>query len=185
MLSNLFYYVFFSSALLVYGVGLNRSVVVSSNIKHLVLDCVKMLIEVSSVACLTYLTSSAFLIRIGLIEIYPFISVLFFVVISGFIESIVRITANVSMTEYAVPLLCIILAVNESVSLGECVVNACYCVFSYYICIPFLYAIRKNIERSRPFSGLKNLSLLFMGIAIILLIIMAGDVSILNLGGLK
>ena len=177
MLSNAFYYIFFSSTLLVYGIGMDSITVIGDNPRHILLDFIKMLFIVTATSCLTYLTSSNFLFKINLMELYPFIATLFFIVISGMIESVVRITARSTSAEYSVPLLSIIIAVNESHSVAECVLNSCFCVIAYFICVPIVYSFKNSIERTFPSHDFHNLGLIIASIAILILVLYVGDVS--------
>lgn len=185
MLSNFFYYALYTSALFIYGIGINRAVLVSKKPQHIFIDCVKMLCTVSAASVLTYLIVDKLLVKSNLTELYPFVAVLIFATISVFIEAVVRISARISMAEYTVSLLCILIGVNESVSLGECVLNSCFCVCAYFISIPLLYAVRKRIELSRPTNSFQNLSLLFISIAVLMVLLLVWNVSWLNPGVLK
>ncbi len=184
MLCNPWYYLFFGSALFVYGIGINRSVLVSREPERLALDAVKLFLSVTGTALLTYLITVRLLVPVRIGEVYPFVAVLIFAVISVFIESIVRITINSSLAEYTVSILCILLAVNESSSLLECLLNSVLCIASYYLSIPVLFAMRKRIELSNPSDDFQNMSLLFFSIAVILVIFLSWNVSWLNLGGI-
>ena len=182
MLSNFFYYVIYSSVVIVYGVGIKRALIISKTPRFLALDIFKMLITVSATSALSYLVVSKILILPGLIEIYPFVCVLIFCVISVFAESIIRITARISKAEYAVSILIVLLCVNESVSLAECVLNSCFCVFSFFLFVLILYAVRKRTELSHPTENFQNLSLLLISLAIMILILLTWNVSWLNTG---
>ncbi len=182
MLSNVWYYVFYSSAIFIYGIGINRAILVSKKPKNILVDFVKMVISVTSSAVLTYLVSEKLLGNIGLMDIYPFIAVLIFSSISVFIEAIVRIASRTGVAEYTVSILCILIAVNESVTLVECLVNSCLCIASYFLSIPVLFSLRKRIELSHPSEDFHNLSLLFISIAIVILVFLTWNVSWLNPG---
>ena len=185
MLNNIWYYLFCGSAVFIYGIGINRSILVSREPAHLLLDAVKLFLSVTATSLLTYLIVVNLLSPAKIVEIYPFMAVLIFSVISVFIEAIVRITAHTSLAEYTVSVLCILLAVNESSSLTECLLNSVLCVLSYYLSIPVLFSMRKRIELSNASDDFQNMSLLFFSIAILLVILLAWNVSWLNLGGAR
>ncbi len=180
MLRDFFFYALYSSAVLVYGIGLNRAVLMSKKPRFLIWDCIKMLIAVSSSVSLSYIIVSKCLCNVGLAELYPFVAVLIFSAISVFIEAIVRITAKISMAEYTVSMLSILLSLNESLSLSQCVLKACFCIIGFYLCIPLFFAIRKRVELSSPSQDFKNLSLVFISIAILMLLLLTMNVSWLN-----
>lgn len=170
----------YSSAVLVYGIGINRATVVCEKSDHLVVFFVKMLITVSSSAALVYVTVEHLLLPADLTELYPFATVLIFSAISVLIEAIIRITARTSAAEFAVSLLCIILAVNESTSIVECIFIACLCTISFYALVPILYAIKKRIEIAHPEGDFRNSSLILISLAIIMIALVAWSGSWLN-----
>ena len=180
ILSDFFFYCFYASAVFLYGIGLNRAVLLSKKPKYLFWDCVKMLIATTSSVSLSYLVVQNSLCKVNLAELYPFVAVLIFCAISVFIEAIVRIAAKISMAEYTVSVLSILLSLNECTSLAQCVLKTCFCVLAFYICIPFLFALRKRIELSHPSKSFKNLSLLFISIAVLFLLLLTVNVSWLN-----
>ena len=185
MISTLCHYFIYSSIILVYGIGINKATVLSEKPENIFIEGIKMLLSVVSSASLAYLVDLYLLLPVGLNDIYPFAAVLIYSIISVIIESFVRITARRNAAGFGVSVLCILLSVSESTTLSECVLIACYCVLSFYILVPILYAIRKRIEISRPLEELENSSLLYISISIIMLILVAWNVSWLNPGVLK
>lgn len=184
MLHNFAYYLIYASALLIYGIGINRSVLLSSSPRHMLRGCLKMLLSVSASSSLTYLIVMNLLHPVRLTELYPFVAVLVYAVISIFIESVIRITSKKSATEYTVSVLAILLGVNESISLLDCVVNSCFCVLSCFMFLPVLYAVRKRTEVFRPKEDKKTDFLLLLSIAVIMIILLVWNVSWLNQGGI-
>jgi len=182
MISSFFYYVLYSSAILVYGIGINKANMLTETTSTVLIEGLKMILSVVGTATLTYLISYSLLLPVNLMELYPFVAVLIFAFISIIIESFVRITAKKNTAGYGVSVLCVLLAVSESTSLSECVLISCFCVFSFYLLVPFLYAIRKRIEVSRPMEEFENSSLIYISIAIIMIILLAWNVSWLNPG---
>ena len=182
MLSTFFYYFIYTSVILVYGIGINKATILSEKPSEIFVEGLKMFLSVVSSAVLTYLITVSLLHRLGLMELYPFVSVLIYIIISIFIETFVRITANRNASNFGVPVLCIILAVGESSTLTECVLISCYSILSFYILVPVLFAIRKRIEISHPAKNMENSSLLYISLAIILIILVAWNVSWLNPG---
>lgn len=182
MIADFFYYALYTSAVLIYGIGINRATIISEKPENYALLFVKMLITVISSAVLTYIIDLYLLIPVHLTELFPFVSVLIFSGVSVFIESIIRITSKTNAAELAVSLLTVILAVNESISLEQCVIISCFCTLSFYIFVPFLYAIQKRIEITRPATDFRNSSLLIISIALIILSLVAWNVSWLNPG---
>ena len=185
MISDFFYYALYTSAILVYGLGINRATVISEKPQHAFLFFVKMVLTVCISSVLTYLVDTALLQPAHLAELYPFAGVLIFILITVFIESLIRITAKVSVADFGVSLLCILLSVNECTSLVQCLFISFCCTFSFYFFVPFLFAIQKRIELARPASDFRNSSLTIISIALILIALVSWNVSWLNPGVLK
>ncbi|HBB42364.1 MAG TPA: hypothetical protein DCZ74_02500 [Treponema sp.] len=184
MLNDFVYYMIYGSAILLYGVGLNKAVRSSKKPHNLLVDCIKMLITVLAASILTFLISSQ-LIKIGMTEIFPFVAVLMVLLVSVFMELVLRLQSRATISEYAVSVMCVLLSISESVSLFECILISTYSVLSCFVCIPFLYALRKRSEINRPNANMRNMSLLFISMAIIIIMVMAWNVSWLNPGVLK
>ena len=154
MINTIFYYVFFSSVVLVYGIGIQRSVTLSKKKHDLLLKAVKMLICVSSTSALSYMLVYWLLVPLNLAELYPFVVILFFLAISVFIEAIIRITAKISAVESGVAIIFIFIALTESTSFSECVFISVMAVFSFFAIIPFIIAInRRNDLNGRKLTA--------------------------------
>ncbi len=148
MISNFFYYVFFASAVFIYGIGVNRSLTISEHPRKFFKGCIKLIISVSASTALTYLVLSKILMRASLTEVYPFVAVLIFSSISIFIESVVRITSKNSMSEYAVAVLSVLLGINESISIFESVIISLFCILSFFVAIIVMNFLRKKFNNS-------------------------------------
>src|SRR5574344_2025545 len=100
MIADFFYYTLYTSAVLIYGIGINRATIISEKTEDFLLFFIKMLLTVISSVVLTYIIDLYLLIPAHLTELFPFISVLVFSAISVFIESIIRITSKTSAAEF-------------------------------------------------------------------------------------
>ena len=141
-----FYYMFFTTAVFVYGIGISRALMISEHPRKLFNDTLKMLISISSSSAISYIVTRELLLPVNLGELYPFVSVLVFSTISIFIESVVRITTRKSSAEYAVAILSVLLGVGEGTSVFESVLISCLCVFSFLFAIFVLYMMRKKFS---------------------------------------
>ena len=182
MMADFLYYALYTSAVLVYGIGINKATVLCEKPRNVILYLIKMIITVVTSSVLSYLATVYLLVPVHCTEIFPFACVLIFSVISVFVEALVRITAKTSAAEFAVSMLCVILAVNESSSLVTCLIISFSCVLSFFIFIPFLYAIQKRIEIARPATDFRNTSLIIISIALIMITLIVWNVSWLNPG---
>ena len=150
MILSILYYVFFSSAVLFYGIGLNRSAVVCMDLKGQTEKAVKSVLTVTSSAVLSFLLCKTLLVPFGLSELCPFVCALIFISISVFCESIVRITSRKSTAEFSISLLSILLSVNEGSTLPRVTVISLCCVLSFYLFVPILHAIYRRLESGEP-----------------------------------
>lgn len=164
-----------------YGIGLNRAVIISSSPKGLALSYTKSLFASVSTVALSYLVIHNLLIPLSLQELYPFVCILIFLLVSVFIEVFIRLTVNSIVTEFSVSFLCILLAINESLSLLEAVLFVLCCITSFYFLIPVLAALRKRNEHASPLPVFKN-SLILFSLAILILFVLVFDASWLNGG---
>ena len=182
ILNNFVYYFIYASSVLIYGIGLSKVSLLSVRHDHILISMFKMLCSVISTATLVYLVNVYILVPAHLSELYPLVTVLFFSAIAVFFESIIRITAKISTTDFSISILCILVGVGESLSLSECILNSSLCVLSFFFMIPILYSIRKRIEIVRPSDDFEGISLLLVSIALIIIIFMFAGVSWLNKG---
>lgn len=183
MLSNLFYYVFFSSAILVYGIGMHKAIMKSRKPKNMAMEFCKFMITVVLSSLLVYLITVQ-LVKINFGELCPFIAVLVVSLINVFLEMVVKISSRTSILDSAVELMCVVIGVMESVSIWDCLLNSIFCMLSYFICIPFFHGLRKRIEMNEPTKNIRNLALLFLSIGIVALMLLAWNASWLNPGRL-
>ncbi|MBP5359734.1 MAG: hypothetical protein J6Y69_11210 [Treponema sp.] len=184
MLSNLFYYMFYASAVFVYGMGTTSAIQSSIKPKNLFLQFSKIMILVIATLVFTYLLTVQ-LIKINLGELSPFICVAMFALVSFLVENFLRFYSKTTVAEYGVSILCILIAVIESVSFLDCLVNAIACLLSFFVSVPIMHAIRKKIEINAPSEKLKNLGLLFISIGVLTIILLSWGVSWLNPGVLS
>ena len=93
MLSNIFYYLFYSSAVLIYGVGMNKLVRESKKPRHLWLEFCTTIISVLASVMLTYLIKTQML-KINMGELAPFVAVLMFLLINVFLNLVVKLSSK-------------------------------------------------------------------------------------------
>ena len=181
ILSTAFYYVIYSSAFLLYGIGINRLLVLRENFSSLMLTFVKTLLTASSAAAISYLMVQRLLVPAGLSELYPFVVVLVYASISIIIEFFLSIGVGNSVTELTIPLLSLILALNESTGLIQAELAVCACICAFYVLVGIIYAIRLRFTTFAPKSGFWVYVLLLVSLAVIVIALRAWDVSWLTL----
>lgn len=183
MFSSFFYYAFYASAVLIYGVGFERSISLSKEKHSAKLKAVKMFICVSSSSALSYLFVNGFLVPADLGELYPFATFLIFVSISLFVEAIIRITAKTNASEFSAALLSVFLGLSETSSIAECVFASCVSSLSFFVMIPIFRAISLRLAEN-PSTHKDNISYqLFATAAVLMLVTLCWNVSWLSGGG--
>ena len=93
MIFTFLYYLLFSSAILIYAIGLNRATIVT-HIMQIFPLIFKSLVATISSSVLSWLFIQYILIPLNLIELYPLVALLIFTVISIFLETIIRIISG-------------------------------------------------------------------------------------------
>ncbi len=180
-LNIVIYYILSASAILFYGIGINRVISISDNFSSLVLSCIKCLCTASATTSITYFINYFLLLPHELEELYPFIAVVIFVLISILLEIFVTIGIGKSVTEFAIPMLSVILGINEGLSLSRAIVITCSCILSFYLIIGFIYPFRIRIRTYKFDTGLKTYSLLLVFLAVIMFAISGWNSSWCNL----
>lgn len=146
MILTLLYYIFFSSAVFFYGIGVNDSTIVCDSIHEQLLPLIKMIASIVSTTLLCFVIIKNILAPLGITEMYPLIVLLVFFVISIFFESLIRITGQKNTAEFNISYLIILLALNESISLLHATIISIACFAAFAIVLPILYSIKKRID---------------------------------------
>lgn len=178
------YYTFICSAVLFFGVGINRSIQVTQfslriNFKVIL----KSFISILATTVLSYLIIQYLLIPIRLAELFPLLSLLLFLCINTFIEALVRITAKTSTAEFSISWLIIILSLYECSNLIESIVICTSSMLSFLIMLPMVYCFQKYIYL-KPFEKKeKKHILIILSISVLMLVLSVCDVAWFNIGG--
>ena len=181
----LLYYTFFSSAVLIYGVGLSRIVELPVTNLRSFLFYVKAMVSILSTSLLSWIVTKNILMPLGILELFPFIAFLIFIGINAFLESLVRITTGTSTVEFSVSFIIIILSILESNSIIDCLMICVSCFLSFGTVVPLCYIFKKRIcsNGSKLSDSFFSVFLIFLGCIILLLSIW--DIGWLNKGVLK
>ncbi|MCQ2597413.1 MAG: hypothetical protein MJ181_06135 [Treponema sp.] len=178
------YYTFICSAVLFFGVGINRSIQVTQF--HLRINfkvVLKSFVSIIATIVLSYLIIQYLLIPIKLAELFPLLSLLLFLCINTFIEALVRITAKVSTAEFSFSWLIIVLSLYECSNLLESLVICTSCMLSFIIMLPMVYCFQKYIFL-RPFEKNERKHIIvILSISVLMLALSVCDVAWLNIGG--
>lgn len=185
ILNNFAFYILFCSAVLIYGIGFNRESSSGTPLKTVLFTALK------SYACvvISYLASfgisAAILIPLGLSELFPFAALLIYVAVSVFFEILIQITAKNSAAEFAVSFLTLILALNEGISLADGLLICVGSLTCFYALLGILHAFEKRMNVSKRASPLKQKSLIFFVMIVIMIALYSFEISWLNAGVIK
>lgn len=184
MTSPFLYYLFLSSAILFYGIGLNRTTLAASwPAKTVFLMLTKMFFSIECTTVLMILFSNKLLVPLRLTALTPFIALLLFLSLSSFIEVTIRITMRKRAAEFSVSYLIILLSLSESISVVDALFIPLFCIISFAILTLLLHAVTFNLTSSNVhdnFSPKKGLVL--FSLAIFIVVCLAFDVTWLNPG---
>jgi len=183
ILSTFFYYIFFSSSVLMLGIGIDKISETSFFNHRSIIFFLKVIFTIFLSTILSWLFTQYILVPLKLYELFPMTTFFIFACISAFIEALIRITAKKSTTEFVVSFLIILLSVSESSSIIFSLVIPTSCLFSLFFTIPFVNTFKKSILSKEKYK--KNyFSILFLFLAVLIMIISVFDVSWLCRGGM-
>lgn len=182
MLNTFMFYLLYSSSIIIYGVGINRAVQISEKPSTLITSFLKVFISVIVSTLICFIANHYLLAKAGILELFPFTTVIIFLVISMLVELTFRNAFKNSSAEFAFSFTCVILALSESSTMIEAVLIASSCVLAFIVLVPILFAVRKRIEVSSPIQDFRNSSLLLISLAILSILTLVWNVSWLNKG---
>lgn len=187
MLELIFYYIAFASAMLFYGIGINRTVSLHEDYSSLSLAFFKGLITSSSTTAVSYLVISWLLTQNGLEELYPVVVIMIYIIFLLFVEIFVGVGIRASGAEFTIPLLSVLLGLNEGISIGRAVVITCCCISSFYIMIGIFYAVGERVKFYRNEKSMYLFCVLLVSLAAIILALCGWNASWISLalGGAK
>ena len=186
MIFTVLHYFLFSSAVLIYGIGLNNATIFCDSISELKLYFVKSVFTVLISTVLSWIIIQQFLIPFRIVELYPLAALLVFMTISVFLETMIRITMRTVTSDFCFSFLIVLLALNESVNTLDTILISLSSLLSFFCLLPLLYAVKKKISIlgiSERHANKKSLHLIVL--AVIIIIISAGNVSWLTPGVIK
>lgn len=185
MISIFFYFIFYSSAVLVYGAGIRHSVVSSKKSDALFFRILKTLLCIFSSVSICWFLYKTLLVPLHFDDLLFPLLMLCYLPVNACFNMVFKSSLQKSLPEFTVPLLCIILAITQSYTYAQALVIAFSSCISYYSFIPILFAIRKRLEYADPVQEFKTGSLIFISIAVIMISLFSFHISWLPLGGFK
>lgn len=185
ILNSFLFYFIFASAVLIYGIGINSNAEVTYSRKNLLPVIIKSYVCVISTVVFSFLINKFLLLPVGLIELYPMFALLVFMALSVFIEILIQVTAKKSASEFAIAFLCVVLALNEGITLVDAIIIAFSCLTSFYLLIPFLYAILRRIDSVKNLDAYSQKCSMFFIMVVFILALYSLNISWFNMGLLR
>lgn len=183
MTSTFLYYVFFSSAILFYGIGLNRTTLAASwPMKTTFLMLFKMFFSIECTTLLMIFFTYKLLVPLRLTALIPFIALMLYVALSSFIEITIRITMRKRVAEFSVSYLIIILSLSESMSVADAFFIPLFCIMSFAILTLLLHAVTFNVLKPNQDNYSSKKGLVLFSLAVLIIACLVFDVTWLNPG---
>ena len=179
MIDIVLYYAFYASSVLFYGIGLERTAVLSvafdKSVFRPALQC-----GVSALAAtvLTELIAVNLLSSLGVSELYPLVALLVFTAVLSGIGFFMKTPSVMQTGECAASYLIVLLSLSESASPVDAVVIAASCMLSFVFVLPVLSSLRYRIDIARAKNdGLNRYVLVMIALAILVIACAVWNVS--------
>ena len=187
MIGLIFYYIASASAMLFYGIGINRTISLHEDYSALKLSFFKGLTTSSSTCAVSYLVISWLFSETGLEELFPVVVIMIYIIFLLFVEIFVGIGIRPAGAEFAIPLLAVFLGINEGVSIGHAVVITCCSICSFYIMLAIFHSVVERVKIYRNEQSLYIFCMLLISLAAIILALCGWNESWVNfmIGGLN
>ena len=176
-LQTFLYYTLFASVVLIYGVGLNKTVEIGITKFSTLVFYLKSILTIFSTSILTWLITNYILVQLGLIELFPLICLLIFICISTFIDTLVRITTGTTAPEFIVSFFIILISIFESTSILYTIIICLSSCISILLLLPFALTFKNQFCRNGRTLNESYYSIFFIFLAILILVISVFDVN--------
>lgn len=177
LLSTFFYYVCFSSVILIYGIGINKTIELDLSKAKNFIYIAKIIFSIVLTSTLSWLITIGILVPLKIVEIYPLICFLVFVCVNVFLEALIRLTTGNSTSEFIFSYLVILISVGESTSILNTLIICFSCLVAFALIIPFVYSFKirnNNTDLEKYFCKF------FLYIALLIFAITVWDVMWFN-----
>lgn len=181
-LDTFVFYTLFSSAVLFYGIGINKISDFDSDLRNNISRLIKMILTIMLTSLLSWGVIKIVLIPLKLVELYPLIALLIFICVNVLFEVIVRLVSGKVSSEFIISYLIVLLSISESISLLNSMIICAGCFVSFLLLWPFVTTFRNKLRSNGNSLNASYYSLLFLFLALLIIIISVFDVSWLNAG---
>ena len=171
MIDIVLYYAFYASAVLFYGIGLERAAVLSVAFdKSVFRPALRCGVSALTATFVTELIAVHILFPLGLTELYPLAALLVFAAVLSGTGLFVRTPSLMQTGECAASYLIVLLSLSESANSVDALVIAVSCIFAFVLVLPVLSSLRYRIDIARAKNEGMNRYVLVMILFAILVI---------------
>ena len=179
-MNNFLYYLLFSSAILFYGLGLERIITVYKSYKIFGLNFIKSLCAVNLTVLISTFFTQTVLNYFLIPELYAFFTLLVFIFVSLAINFIIYKALKEFAFDFSTSFLFALLAVHESSKFLDSILIGTACVIAYYFVQLLLISYKKHFEFFKQPKKIHTASLLYINIAVLIFSLFAWNISWLN-----
>jgi len=176
MVDIFFIYIFASSIVLVFGIGLERSLMASWSYTNFLLRTPLLILKTFSSVVPVYLAVRVILVPNGLYFMLPLVLVLWSLIIDQ-VPILIRSNQKLPTGERLFLFASVYLAVSEATSLITVLLIITAANISFICTTLLLYAIRKRIELSPTHRDISGLPLALISLGLISLVLQGVDMS--------
>lgn len=179
------YYIFYSSIILLYGIGINKVAAfgISRNLDFAFYSKAVITIFLTSIIC--WFINQKVLMPLKLLELSPLIVFLVFICVNSLMQTLVLIITGKKSSEFTVSYMIILLSLSESCSLLNTLIINLSCMLALLILVPLSFAFRTRVLENGNKINEKYYSLFYCFLAVIILITSTFDVIWMNPGVLR
>lgn len=171
------FFLVFSSGIFNYGMGLQSLLYKKYNFKEFSIFFIQIFIEIFLSLSLSWFLIQKILIPSDLLQIFPLIVFLSFYFIHSLIALVSKTIRINHSTEIFIPILILIMSILHSAYFSTALVIAISCLLSYFLSIPIIYAIQIRIDKAHPLPVFKTGALILISLSVIMLSLLAFDLS--------
>lgn len=180
VIDTFLFYIFFASAVLIYGGGMISVTEKSLSKESLAINIIEALSCVSATIALTFLIAHFLLSPLGIADLYPLVALLIFVAVGVFFEMIVQVTARKSGADFAFPYLVILLSLSEGSDIVGCLITGVAAFTSYYALVPILRALNERNAMIKNNDAFKQRLRSIMCMVVLIFALYSLNISWLN-----
>ena len=165
MFNLFFYYAFYCSAVLFYGIATTRTLIVGPNLnRNALLKILSAALSTLLAIFLSYFLCTYILLRLSIISLYPLFSFFILLLCSFIVKMIIRLPYSTRLAEFSAIYLVVLLALAESTSVGEALLIGATCMLSFVLLLLVLQAMHERMDILRVGNSSMHLriSMLYM-----------------------